>query len=178
MGERFGRERRGKALTLGTQGARFSAVGSVPGTLSTMYGHVRTCSPVRKAGWEGVGWSFPSSESLWMEARSSEPWERLRNGVHPVGLPQQKPWSCFVRHSFVCTCRGIRQHFETVYGDDSVNGLSHLSLLPEPASLQFQGKIRAIVNTPNAWDGFKQNCQQIVYRWLIFSFLSSSVFFF
>lgn len=94
--------------------------------------HVR---PVRKAGWEGVGWSSPSSENMWMEAWSSEPWERLRNGVHPVGLPQQKPWSCFVRHSFVCTCRGIRQHFETVYGDDSVNGLGHLSLLPEPASL-------------------------------------------
>lgn len=65
-----------------------------------------------------------------------------------MGSYQWRPSSHFVQHSFVCTCRDSRHHFETIHGDDSVNGLGYLSWLSEPAFLQFQGKIWATVNTP------------------------------
>ena len=148
-GERLGRERRGKALSLGTQGAWFCSLLLVP-----LLGLCPPCLPCAEGRW-GRG-----------RVKFSPLWESVNGGLIPRalgtsqqwspshGTPQRRPWSRFVRHSFLCSCHDIRQHFETIYSDDSANGLGHLSLLPEPTSLQFQGKIWAIVNTPKRFGWF------------------------
>lgn len=131
---------------------------------------------------------FPAcSENLWPEDRVTEqrtwflePWEHLRNGVKPTFMMRfyhRRPRSHLVWHSFLCSCHDVRQHFETVRRDESVNGPAHLSLLSEPAFLQFQGKLWQLLIPQNTLHGFKVVNRLFTSDSCFFFLLSSSSFF-
>lgn len=85
-----------------------------------------------------------------------EPWEHLRNGVNSTRFSQGRPWSHFVEHSVMYGCYDTRQHFETTHRDESFSQWPKPSpFAAEPAFLQFQGKVWAIVNTPKILYDFK-----------------------
>lgn len=158
MGERFGRERRGEALTLGTQGARFSAVGSVPGTLSTMsalYGRqvgrgwgevppaLRICewrpdhqSPGNVSEMESILWDSPSRslDHVLCDTHSCALAVVSGSILKPyMGMIQLMAWA-------ICLC------------------------YQSQLLCSSKGKYGQLLIPQNALDGFKQNCQQIIYR--------------
>lgn len=100
------------------------------------------------------------------------------NPVFMTRFSRRRPRSRLVCHSFLRGCRDIRQHFETIHRDESVSGPAHLSLLSEPAFLQFQGKLWQLLIPQNTLHGFKISTDCLPVTHVFFPFFLIFFFFF